>query len=215
MGDTTIQPERDGDRTGPGRVAPRRVMAVAFMAGVSAMAIEMTASRLLAPHFGTSLAVWTNIIGVMMACLSAGYFAGGVIADRAPSARVLTGLILAAGATAGLVPVAAATVLAGLASGVGLPEFAGSLAGTLVLFGPPMLLVGTVTPYAIRLAARDVRTAGALSGTVYAVSTAGSLLGTFLPVLVTLPLLGTRATMFLFSGLLLATAALCAGGSRE
>ena len=183
----------------------RSALTVAFLAGVSNMAIEMTASRLLAPAFGTSLAVWTNIIGVMMAALCAGYTLGGRLADRRPVPGVLAALILAGGLWSALVPLFSTPLLKLAVETLGLEEFPGSFLCTVILFAPPIFLLGMVNPYAIRLAATDVESVGRLSGRVYSISTLGSLVGTFLPVLVTIPLLGSAKTMYLFSMLLIVT----------
>lgn len=183
----------------------KNALLVAFLAGVSTMAIEMTASRLLAPAFGTSLAVWTNIIGVMMVALCVGYTVGGRYADKTPSAGALSGVILFAGLWSALIPLASGPVLKLLVEALALEEFTGSFVGTIVLFAVPIFLLGMVNPFAIRLAAGDVESVGRLSGQVYSVSTLGSLVGTFLPVLLTIPLLGTAKTMYLFSVLLIGT----------
>ena len=71
----------------------------------------------------------------------------------------------------------------------------GSFAAALLLFAPPVVLLGMVAPFAVRLSVRDVATAGAVAGRLYALSTAGSLLGTFAPALVTIPLVGTQRTL--------------------
>lgn len=183
----------------------KNALLVAFLAGVSTMAIEMTASRLLAPAFGTSLAVWTNIIGVMMVALCIGYTVGGRYADKTPSAGALSGVILFAGLWSALIPLASGPVLKLLVEALALEEFTGSFVGTIILFAVPIFLLGMVNPFAIRLAAGDVESVGRLSGQVYSVSTLGSLVGTFLPVLLTIPLLGTAKTMYLFSVLLIGT----------
>lgn len=183
----------------------KAALIVAFLAGVSTMAIEMTASRLLAPVFGTSFAVWTNIIGVMMAALCAGYTIGGRYADKQPRPGVLAGVILASGLWSALIPLTASTVLRMSSESLGLEEFSGSFVGTVILFAPPIFLLGMVNPFAIRLAATDVEHVGQLAGRVYSVSTLGSLVGTFIPVLLTIPILGTAKTMYLFSVLLILT----------
>lgn len=183
----------------------KNALLVAFLAGVSTMAIEMTASRLLAPAFGTSLAVWTNIIGVMMVALCVGYTVGGRYADKTPSAGALSGVILFAGLWSALIPLASGPVLKLLVESLALEEFTGSFVGTIILFAIPIFLLGMVNPFAIRLAAGDLESVGRLSGQVYSVSTLGSLIGTFLPVLLTIPLLGTAKTMYLFSVLLIGT----------
>lgn len=211
-GDAPAAPApEDGD---DGVLSWREALVIAFLAGVATMAIEMTASRLLAPAFGTSHAVWTNIIGVMMAALAAGYTIGGRLADRRPSVGVLAGAILVSGLFAAAVPLVARPLLAAEVA-AGLEEFPGSFIGTVVLFGPPIFLLGMVNPYAIRLAATDVETSGDLSGRVYSVSTLGSLLGTFLPALFTIPMLGTSRTMYLFSVLLILTGLWCARLARS
>ena len=60
------------------------LLAVAFISGLAVMAMEISASRLLAPYFGTSIFVWTNIIGVVMVALSLGYYFGGKLAEVKP-----------------------------------------------------------------------------------------------------------------------------------
>ena len=95
----------------------------------------------------------------------------------------------------GLIPLLARPVLK-LAS-AGLSDFdtgllVGSMAGILILFSVPVTLLGCVSPFAIRLAIRDVQGSGAVAGRISALSTAGSILGSFLPVLVLIPNIGTR-----------------------
>ena len=177
----------------------RSALTIAFLAGVSTMAIEMTASRLLAPAFGTSFAVWTNIIGVMMVALCAGYTTGGRLADKKPQVGLLSSAILASGLWVAFVPLVSGPITRLAVETIGLEEFTGSFLATTLLFAPPIFLLGMVNPFAIRLAATDVESVGRLSGQVYSVSTLGSLVGTFLPVLITIPNLGTAKTMYMFS----------------
>lgn len=178
-----------------------------FVCGVSTMAIEMSASRLLAPWFGTSMAVWTNIIGVMMLALCSGYWLGGVLADRYPRPGPFCALICCAGLLAFLIPPVSPALLGFLCNTWSMEEFSGSFLATALIFAPPIFALGMVNPFAIRLCTSDVGGVGALSGRVYALSTIGSLVGTFLPVLLTIPLLGARLTVFLFALALLATSA--------
>ncbi len=196
--------------------APWYPYVLAFCSGMSVMAVELSASRLVAPVFGSSTYVWTNIIGVIMIALSAGYVLGGRLADRrddlAPLLRLLAlaCLWLLAMPFAGL-PVLRA--LAGLLGGVGSSfayVFLGSLLGILVLFAPPVVVMGMTSPCLIRELARQGRV-GASAGRVFGLSTVGSVLGTFLPVLVFIPLLGTARTIMVFAGLLLAVVALGLG----
>lgn len=166
------------------------------------MAVEMAAARLLDPYFGNSLVVWANLIGLILIYLSVGYYLGGKIADRYPHPQTFYTITASAAVLIGLVPFVARPILTLSVRGfanydVGL--LAGSLVGVLLLFAAPIILLGFVSPFAVRLAVRDVATAGKAAGQMYAVSTVGSILGTFTPVLVFIPAIGTRSTFWLFA----------------
>ncbi|MEW5961352.1 MAG: fused MFS/spermidine synthase, partial [Chloroflexota bacterium] len=170
-----------------------------FTSGMTVLGVELSASRLLDPFFGNSLVIWAAIIGLMLLYLTAGYAVGGRWADRDPRFTTLFQITAWGAFLVGLIPLAAAPVLRWSVDG--LVQFnagilIGSLVGVLVLFSLPITLLGTVSPFAIRLALHDVKRGGHIAGSVYAVSTLGSLLGTFLPVLVLIPNIGTRLTFF-------------------
>ncbi len=172
--------------------------ALVFCAGAGSLATEIAAARLLAPYNGSSTVVWANVIGLVLASLSLGYWLGGRIADRRPSARVLGGIVVVAAVLIALVPFAAKPLLD--LSVEGLDELSagaviGSFFAVLLLFAPPVTLLGMVAPFAIRLAISTVAAAGAVAGRLYALSTIGSLLGTFLSALVLIPLIGTQRTL--------------------
>ncbi len=192
----------------------RRLSAVVFGAGVSSLAIEIAAARLLAPYFGSSTIVWANVIGLVLASLAVGYWIGGRLADRRPDARLL-GVLIAGAATATAVIPFAARPLLGLAvrglDAISVGAAVGSFAATLALFAPPTVLLGMVGPFALRLALVTAAEAGTVGGRLYALSTGGSLVGTFLSALVGIPLIGTRRTMIATAVLLFATAALLLG----
>jgi spermidine synthase len=176
----------------------RALYLLVFLAGVGTLATEICASRLLAPYFGSSTIVWANLIGLVLASLSLGYWLGGKIADRRPDPRLLGAIVLAAALLVALTPFLARPFLD--LSVEGLDEISegaaiGSFVGTLLLFAPPIALLGMAAPFAIRLALADVEHAGAVAGRLYALSTIGSLLGTFLSAIVTIPLVGTQRTM--------------------
>ncbi len=167
-------------------------------AGTGSMATEICASRLLAPYYGSSTVVWANVIGLVLASLSLGYWLGGRLADRRPSRTVLGAVVTAAALAIAAVPFLAQPFLDVAVRGLdrlSAGAVIGSFLGALVLFAPPVILLGMVTPFAIRLAVDDVRTAGAVAGRIFALSTAGSLVGTFLPALVTIPLVGTQRSL--------------------
>ena len=77
--------------------------------------------------------------------------------------------------------------------------FLGSLAAVLVLVAVPVMLLGTVAPYANRLMVSSVAATGRTTGGLYAVSTIGSLVGTFLSALLLIPLIGTHRTFLVFA----------------
>ncbi len=195
-------------------VAPhsgRMLQATVFLCGMSIMGLEMSASRLLAPFFGTSLFVWTNLIGAMMTGLSLGYWIGGRIADRHPSTQILHRIIIFAGLTTAALPFIAHPVMSLSREAIlqkQAPVMIGSLLATTGLFAVPMTLLGMVSPFAIRLAAKGEEALGATAGSLYALSTAGSILGTFLPSLIAIPSLGTRRTILSFAAVLIVTGAI-------
>lgn len=182
------------------------LFALAFVSGACVMTVEMAGQRALVPHFGSSTYVWTNIIGVILAALSVGYLLGGRIADRAPDARILLGVVAAASLLCMLVPVVVHPLAEALIPAGTRQESAfrlvylGSFLVTLLLLAPPIFLLGMVSPFTIRLLTREAGEVGRSSGTVYALSTVGSIVGTFLPTLVLIPSLGTARTILAAAG---------------
>jgi MFS family permease len=180
-----------------------------FASGMTTLAVELTASRLLGNIFGTSNLVWASIIGLILIYLTVGYFLGGWWADRSPHLRTMY-LIMAWGAfLIGLVPLVANPILRMAADAFDQLEVGilfGAFTGVLILFSIPVTLLGMISPFAIRLAIRAPTEAGRTSGRVYAISTLGSFLGTFLPVLFFIPTIGTTKTFIVFSVFLMLVA---------
>lgn len=173
-----------------------------FSSGMTSLAIEFGASRLLGNTFGTSNLVWASIIGLILIYLTVGYFIGGRWADRSPKFQTMYTLLAWGGFTAGLVPFIARPVLRMAADAFDQLQVGilfGSFTAVLILFIVPVTLLGTISPFAIRLAIVDSRQAGRIAGQIYAISTLGSFLGTFLPVLLLIPLVGTTFTFLAFS----------------
>ena len=173
-----------------------------FVVGTGSLGAEIAAVRLLAPYFGASTVVWANTIGIVLVALSIGYWLGGRLADRHPNMRGLCLLALAAAGLLALVPFAADPLLdvaVDALDSISAGAFLGSLFAVLVLVAVPVLLLGAVSPYAIRLAVSAVEEAGTVAGRLYALSTAGSLVGTLLSALVLIPLVGTRRTFLVFA----------------
>ena len=179
--------------------------ALVFGAGIGALATEITASRLLAPYFGSSTVVWANLIGIVLAALALGYWLGGRLADRRPQPTLLGSIVLASAVCVAAIPFVAEPFLDLTVEGLDEASsgaVVGSFVAVLLLFAPPVILLGMVAPFAIRLAVSSVETAGAVAGRLYALSTAGSLLGTFLPALVLIPAIGTQRTFLVVAALL-------------
>ncbi|HYP47225.1 MAG TPA: fused MFS/spermidine synthase [Thermoleophilaceae bacterium] len=173
-----------------------------FIVGTGSLGAEIAAVRLLAPYFGASTVVWANTIGIVLVALSIGYWLGGRLADRNPHMRGLCLLALAAAGLLALVPFVADPLLdvaVDALDEISAGAFVGSLLGVLLLVAVPVLLLGAVSPYAIRLSVSTVEEAGTVAGRLYALSTAGSLLGTLLSALLLIPLLGTRRTFLVFA----------------
>jgi predicted membrane-bound spermidine synthase len=130
-----------------------------FLCGAVVMVIELTGSRVVAPYLGTSLVVWTSLIGIILAALSLGYWWGGRLADRRPEARLLGRIILLAALATGAIAVTHTLVLGFLQSqAIGLS--AAAVCATLLLFAPPAVLLGMVAPFAVRLKLADTASGG-------------------------------------------------------
>ncbi|MBI4449636.1 fused MFS/spermidine synthase [Candidatus Uhrbacteria bacterium] len=156
----------------PARVNLRYVL-TAFLTGAAVMIAEIAAARAIAPHFGTSIIVWTNVIGIILVALSLGYWIGGRLSERCvPSSKkipdsrfqilndeqVLGAIILAAGVLL-LIPAFAVPVIADsmignlLRSGSGfLVLLLGSFFSVVMLFAMPIFLLGMVSPFLVKLA---------------------------------------------------------------
>src|SRR5262245_27962248 len=196
---------------GPGSFA---LGALVFGAGIGALATEITASRLLAPYFGSSTVVWANLIGIVLAALALGYWLGGRVADRRPEKTLLGRLVLGAAIFVAVIPFAAKPFLDLTVEGLDTASagaVVGSFLAVLLLCAPPVVLLGMVSPFAIRLAVSSIATAGAVAGRLYALSTAGSLVGTFLPALVLIPAIGTQRTFLVIAVLLAASSCFLLG----
>ncbi|NIM23172.1 MAG: hypothetical protein GTO21_02525 [Armatimonadetes bacterium] len=180
-----------------------------FCGGVAVMGMEMTASQLIAPYFGSTISVWTSLIGLVLVFLTTGYYLGGALADRRPSRGLLGTIVLTAGAAMIVMPLVSVPVLQmawQLTPSAGL--LGGSLVGTFILLSVPNILLGCICPFAMKLSILDLGRTGRASGNIYAISAIGSVIGTFLPVLVTIEAFGVRRSLMIFGALLIVAAIL-------
>jgi len=178
-----------------------------FVSGGVLLALEIVASRVVAPFFGNSVYVWGSLIGVFLAALSLGYYLGGRIATRWPRPGPFLALVLAGGAATFPIPHVAGAVL-GEVAGRDLGPRWGPLLGSAALFFVPAVLMATVSPYAVRLKARTVEGIGNVAGMLYALSTLGSIAGTLLAAFVLISWLGVRSIIQLLGAVEMALAVL-------
>src|SRR5918993_670994 len=178
-----------------------------FLAGAALLGLEIAASRVLAPYFGNSLYVWGALIGVVLAGLSTGYWVGGAIADRYPTPRLLVAILGASSVLVLAIPYVDDQVLEWIVEWDPGPRLDPLLA-TICLFGVQSVLLGTVSPIAVRLKARSLEGLGRTAGRLFAISTAGSIAGTFATAFWLIPELGTDQVLASAAvGLMLAAAA--------
>jgi predicted membrane-bound spermidine synthase len=187
---------------------------IVFIASFCTLVIELVAGRVLAPYVGVSLYTWTSIIGVVLAGISGGAWAGGWVADRRPAASTLAWLLLASGFAAMVIAPATSLLAAddGLLANLGLATtlLQRVVVLSLLLFFLPAFLLGMISPVAVKLAVRELDTAGSVVGRIYAISTLGSIAGTFVTGFWLVARFGTRATL-IGVGVALIVTALLAG----
>ena len=180
-----------------------------FFAGMSVMAVELGASRLMAPYFSSSQIVWTVIIGIIMIAMAVGNVWGGKLADKSATPDKLYRRLIIAAVWIALIPFAGRYLIAGISLLMAmfitkdLLVWA-ALVACLVIFAFPCVLLGTVTPSLTRFTVDNLDDTGKTVGRLGALNTIGSIIGTFVPTFVTIPAVGTAATFLIFSGVLAA-----------
>jgi spermidine synthase len=160
--------------------------------GAAVMCLEMMAFRVLPPNFGDSLYVWSSIISVFLTSLALGYFFGGMAADRLPYLSALGAAILVSGLLVPPIPHVQQPLAEWMLSHISSLRWA-ALAYTLLLFGPSTILLGCVSPIAVRLTSREVHRVGNVAGRLYALSTTGSIFGTLFTAFYWINICGIRA----------------------
>jgi len=182
-----------------------------FFSGMTALAVELSASRLIGNVYGSSNLVWASVIGLILIYLTFGYWWGGRLADKHPTYRYFYRILMWASLSVGLVPMVSRPILRLTANAfdrLQIGILAGAFITILILFVIPVTLVGMASPFALKLALKEPKAAGKTSGRLSAISTLGSFIGTFLPVLVLVPSIGTYRTFLFFSSLLMLVATL-------
>lgn len=184
-----------------------------FFSGMSVMAVELAASRLMAPYFSSSQIVYTIIIGTVMIAMALGNVYGGRSADKNPDPAVLYRRILIAAAWIAAIPFAGRFLILAISAALVLTVntnflIIAAFASCMIIFVFPLFLLGTVTPSLVRYIIENTEESGEIVGKLGAFNTVGSIIGTFIPTFVTIPTVGTAATYIIFSGVLLVLALL-------
>ncbi len=170
-----------------------------FVCGALVMIFEITGSRILAPHIGTSTYTWTSLIGVILASLSIGYWLGGKLADRKPNIAILAFAIFVSGGLVSVTILFKDSVLIVLGASFLSLEIKAVIAAVL-LFGPASVFLGVVTPYAVKLKTKSLEETGKTVGNLYAISTIGSIVGTFAAGFLIIPFVGSNRTLYIIAG---------------
>jgi spermidine synthase len=180
-----------------------------FICGALVMVYEIIGSRIVSPYIGTSTYVWTSLIGVILAALSLGYWIGGCVADKRPDVKILASAIFLAGGAVSLTVLIKDTILS-MIHAAGGPLELKSVAAAALLFAPASVLLGFVTPYAVKLSTLSLDDSGKTVGRLYALSTIGSIAGTFAAGFFLIPFVGSTRTLYLVAAMLFAVSLLLA-----
>ncbi|MFA5051547.1 MAG: fused MFS/spermidine synthase [Patescibacteria group bacterium] len=186
---------------------------IVFLCGAAVMIYELVGSRVLAPYVGTSIFVWSSLIGVIMGSLALGYWLGGKVADKEPAAFKLAIIILGSAIAIGVTTAIKDVFLTWL-TGASYNIQTNSLIASVVLFSVPSVLLGAVSPYAVKLRMTSLGTSGQTVGNLYAISTLGSIVGTFLAGFVLIPAFGNTRLMYGLASFLVATSSILYLGKR-
>lgn len=177
-----------------------RLQAVSFFSGAATMILELAGSRLVAPFFGTSLIVWTALIGIIMTSLCLGNWLGGSVADKRPEGKLLGRILMFAAIIIAVTAYSSNWILTSLQD-LRLNLYVSSVYSALSIFAPSSLLLGMVSPFVARLAMQDVNSSGAVVGRLSAMNSAGSILGTFMGGFVLISLFPSAVIMMLVASM--------------
>jgi spermidine synthase len=171
---------------------------IVFICGAVVMMFELVGSRILGPYFGTSIFVWTSLMGIILGSLSLGYYLGGKIADKKPNVNVLSLIIFLSSLSIIITFLTKDIVISTLQNYI-LDIRVGSILGSVFLFLPTSLLLGMVSPYAVKLKLNNLNISGSTVGNLSAVSTMGSIFGTFLSGFYLIPKFGTNKLLIILA----------------
>jgi hypothetical protein len=180
---------------------PAAILFIGFLLGAALMGVEMAAIRMMTPYFGSAIEIWACMIATVMLSLMAGYYLGGMVADRAPRSEVLGVVVLVAGVFVFAVPFFAADMLDWMLQNVGYDPPAALTASAALMF-VPMTLLSFFSPFAVRLLLADAQHGGRVAGSVYSITTVGNVVGTLGAPLYLMRVLGSRDIMLSFAAVI-------------
>jgi spermidine synthase len=187
---------------------------VLFLSGAVVMILELVGSRIVAPYLGTSIYVWTSLIGIILGSLSLGYYWGGCLADKKPNETVLSLILLLAAALIGVISIIKDPLLSTIQGFVHDIRLA-AVTAAIALFAPASIALGTISPYAVRLKMQTIASSGTTVGRLYAISTIGSIVGTFAAGFFLIAFFGSSAILLVLALTMLFTALLARAGSKR
>ena len=178
--------------------------AVVFLTGGAVLVVEVLAVRVLSPYYGNTIFTVSSVISVILLALSCGYYVGGRLADRHPSLQWFFGIILASGVLHLLLYGLGSVILLPLSGTLSLAT--GPLVSSALLFLLPALLLGTVSPYAVKLQSlyAPEQGVGSVAGAIFFWSTLGSITGSLLAGFVLIPTFGIDRILLATGALLVA-----------
>ena len=184
---------------------------IVFLCGAVVMVFELTGSRILAPYLGNSIFVWASLIGVILGSLSLGYWYGGKLADKKSDYKTFSIIIMLAALfllITTLIKEPFLNLVLKLTDKNSINIKWTSLIVVVLLFTMPSILLGMVSPYAVKLKLKDIKSSGRAVGNLYAISTLGSIVGTFLAGFFLIPHLGSTKILYLMVIILIFSALL-------
>ncbi len=175
---------------------------IIFIIEAICMTLELVASRVLAPYFGTSNLVWTSVIGIILLSSSLGNYFGGKIADKNENEKSLKYILMIASVFVMIIPLVQQNLLNNLSTAISDIRI-GAIISTIALFFIPSLLLGLIIPIILKIKLKKLEDTGKTAGRIYAISTIGGIVGTFLSGFVLVPNFGSVQILFVLSILLL------------
>lgn len=169
-----------------------------FLCGAVVMIYELVGARILGPYFGTSLFVWTSIIGIILASLSLGYYLGGKVADKKPALSNLSLVVFLSAFFIAFTLIIKEPLLNFFQASISDIKL-NSFLVSIILFSPASILLGMISPYAAKIRLVNLDQSAATIGRLYALSTGGSIFGTFFSGFFLIPHFGTDKILIILS----------------